>query len=443
MAPQFFSWRLRYIVLYVALFTSLSVVSVKAQGDAVDPKHNSYAVIGAFSVENNAKRLVSMVKSYDMTATVRKNEFRGLYYVYIDQSKDREEIKAKVIALKKEHPQFYDAWAYTGDFTDKPEPKKSVIAKNNSSTKIEEEGEDNTVTDYAGPPFPEGEKEQISKKKAESTSDLEVDDVKDPEASIESGDEVATEETPEKEAFVKKENHYYLYFNTINSKNLKEVKGKVNIIDPERAKQLKEAKSHELVELADPENGTRRVKVATNMFGFREVQYTLDLDDPQSLTENPAVELIGDSIVVNFDLKRFKKGDVLVMYNVYFFKDAAIMQPESIYELNSLLDMLKENENLVVKIHGHTNGNSHGKIIHLNEEDKNFFGINGEHKESFGSAKKLSLYRSYTIQHWLIDQGISENRMEIKGWGGKQMIYDKHSSQAEKNVRVEIEILEE
>ena len=153
--------------------------------------------------------------------------------------------------------------------------------------------------------------------------------------------------------------------------------------------------------------------------------------------------LHGDSILVDFDLQRFKKGDILIMYNVYFFKDAAIMKPESIYELNSLLDMLKENDDLVVKIHGHTNGNSHGKIIHLDLDDKNFFGIHGEHKESFGSAKKLSLFRAYTIQHWLMEQGISQERMEIKGWGGKRMIYDKHSSQAEQNVRVEIEILAE
>ncbi|MEM9858640.1 MAG: OmpA family protein, partial [Bacteroidota bacterium] len=80
------------------------------------------------------------------------------------------------------------------------------------------------------------------------------------------------------------------------------------------------------------------------------------------------------------------------------------------------------------------------KIIHLDPEDKNFFSLKADHLETNGSAKKLSLFRAYTIQHWLIDQGIAENRMEIKGWGGKKMIYDKHDSQADKNVRVEIEI---
>lgn len=415
MAPQFFLRRLRLLSVYITLCASLYVVSVKAQGEDNNPPHKTYAVIGAFTVENNANRLVELVKKYDFTATVRNNQHRGLYYVYIEESDDREEIKQKVIDLRKNYTQFYDAWAYTGDFQDKPEADPIVKSKSQDSLETNR----SKTTGVAGAPY----QEQVKYNEV--------------------GEASKNTETSSEPAFEKKENHYYLYFNTINSKNLKEVKGNVKIIDPERAKQLQEAKSHELVELEDPDNGTRRVKVATDIFGFREVQYTLDLDDPVSLAENPAVEVIGDSIVVNFDLKRFKKGDVLVMYNVYFFKDAAIMKPESIYELNSFLDMLKENENLVVKIHGHTNGNSHGKIIHLDLEDKNFFGINGNHKESNGSAKKLSLYRAYTIQHWLMEQGIAQDRMEIKGWGGKKMIYDKHSTQADKNVRVEVEILEE
>ena len=32
------------------------------------------------------------------------------------------------------------------------------------------------------------------------------------------------------------------------------------------------------------------------------------------------------------------------MYNVFFFKDAAVMRPESRYEITSLLEMLKENK---------------------------------------------------------------------------------------------------
>ena len=80
---------------------------------------------------------------------------------------------------------------------------------------------------------------------------------------------------------------------------------------------------------------------------------------------------------------------------------------------------------------------------YLDEGDKDFFAINGDHESTNASAKKLSEYRAYTIQQWLVAQGIDESRMEIKGWGGKKMIYDKFDSQADKNVRVEIEITSE
>jgi outer membrane protein OmpA-like peptidoglycan-associated protein len=57
-----------------------------------------------------------------------------------------------------------------------------------------------------------------------------------------------------------------------------------------------------------------------------------------------------------------------------------------------------------------------------------------------GSAQKLSLYRAETIEHYLLKQGIDQSRIEIKGWGGKKMLYGKHSAQAKQNVRVEVEI---
>src|SRR5258706_110754 len=76
--------------------------------------------------------------------------------------------------------------------------------------------------------------------------------------------------------------------------------------------------------------------------------------------------------IVPFGLIRLRKGDISVMYNVYFFKDAAIMQPQSRTEVTSLLTMMKENPNLKIKIHGHTNGNAHGKVISMGKSKKFF-----------------------------------------------------------------------
>jgi outer membrane protein OmpA-like peptidoglycan-associated protein len=141
-------------------------------------------------------------------------------------------------------------------------------------------------------------------------------------------------------------------------------------------------------------------------------------------------------------MARLKKGDIAVMYNVYFFKDASVMRPESRYEVNSLLDMLNENPKYKIRIHGHTNGNATGKIISMDKDTQNFFSLN-DTKEGFGTAKQLSEERATIIRDYLTSNGIDAKRMEIKAWGGKKPIHDKLSTRAQENVRVEIEILQD
>jgi outer membrane protein OmpA-like peptidoglycan-associated protein len=145
--------------------------------------------------------------------------------------------------------------------------------------------------------------------------------------------------------------------------------------------------------------------------------------------------------VLPFELVRLQKGDIAVMYNVFFYKDAAVMRPESRFEVDNLLQMLKENSQYKIRIHGHTNGNSHGKIITMGET-RNFFSLTGS-SEGFGSAKKLSFERAAAIKAYLVENGIADNRMEIKAWGGKRPIHDKNAARAQENVRVEVEILEQ
>jgi outer membrane protein OmpA-like peptidoglycan-associated protein len=130
------------------------------------------------------------------------------------------------------------------------------------------------------------------------------------------------------------------------------------------------------------------------------------------------------------------------MYNVYFFKDAAIMRPESRYEVSSLLDMLKENPKYKIKLHGHTNGGAAGKVISMAKESENFFSLN-DTKDGFGSAKQLSEERAEVIRNYMIKNEIEPSRIQVKAWGGKRPLHDKHSSRAQENVRVEVEILED
>jgi outer membrane protein OmpA-like peptidoglycan-associated protein len=74
--------------------------------------------------------------------------------------------------------------------------------------------------------------------------------------------------------------------------------------------------------------------------------------------------------------------------------------------------------------------------------EKNFFSLDGS-KKTTGTAKDLSKARAEIIKDYLVANGIDDTRIEVKAWGGKRPIYDKHSANARKNVRVEVEILEE
>jgi outer membrane protein OmpA-like peptidoglycan-associated protein len=47
------------------------------------------------------------------------------------------------------------------------------------------------------------------------------------------------------------------------------------------------------------------------------------------------------------------------------------------------------------------------------------------------------------IKEYLVSNGIAADRIEVKAWGGKRPLYDKHSPNARQNVRVEVEINEE
>ncbi len=224
-----------------------------------------------------------------------------------------------------------------------------------------------------------------------------------------------------------------------NARNNAEVRGDVQVIDTERAQLNEVIPSGEVVVLEDPDNGSGRITALVDVFGYRKQQLELDYN---RLFDHESVNKLSDYYVIFVDLVRYHKGDIATMYNVYFFNDAAVMRPESRYEVNSLLSMMQENPGYRIRIHGHTNGRRAGRIISRTGDDP-FYALADSNKEKLGSAKALSRERATIIRDYLVSQGVEPERMEIKAWGGRRMLYDKNSSQAKKNVRVEIEILEE
>ncbi len=231
------------------------------------------------------------------------------------------------------------------------------------------------------------------------------------------------------------------YFNVFAEVTGDRLDGEVSIIDPHKVMLIKTVKGNRAYELRN-HNSNPAFVLTCETFGFRKLQHEINYNSPFTDSEAPYVVGVNDTVVVNFEMIRYKKDDIFTLFHVYFHKDAEVMRRDSQFELDQLQNMMEANPNYKIRIHGHTNGNSFGKIVHR-ISDNQFFTLNDSNGSGKGSAKKLSETRADVLKEYLVSKGVADDRIETVGWGGKRMIYDKNSEQAKKNVRVEIEIIED
>jgi outer membrane protein OmpA-like peptidoglycan-associated protein len=232
-----------------------------------------------------------------------------------------------------------------------------------------------------------------------------------------------------------------VFLSLFNAQNNRIVEGEVEVIDTDRAKLITKVKGNEYLVLSDPKSRSGQLTLICDVFGYRKIQQEINYPLPLADTVKEFIDLMGTTLVINFNLVRYHRGDLVTLFNVYFYNDAALMLPESKYELNSLLQLLQENPAYKIRLHGHTNGNYHGKIISMGTE-KNFFSLTAS-KQTTGSAMDLSYNRADVVKEYLVSNGIDPGRIALKAWGGRRPLYDKNSANAKKNVRVVVEILED
>jgi outer membrane protein OmpA-like peptidoglycan-associated protein len=386
--------------------------AIGARQQTSSPEYPNYVVIGAFAIEKNAVKFTDQANAMNFHAQFDLNPNRKLFYVYVLSTNDHDQAIAEALRLRKE-TKYDDAWVYHG-----------AIGKNSeghpSGTDI------NPVNEK--PLTVVSPQENREPEPVEST----------PEDSVFTQTAPATDTKPKlTEATLTDEEvaGKNFVFTLFRAEDGKVVEGEVDVVDSEKSRKMASYKGNTPVKISAPAGKTGNVSFVCEAFGYRKAQIEFSFKNPeQSLSLDEQ-----GNIVIPFELMRLRKGDIAVMYNVFFFKDAAVMRPESRFEVNSLLDMLKENPAYKIKVHGHTNGNASGKIISMGEA-KNFFALTGT-QEGFGSAKKLSAERASAIKEYLVSNGIEESRMEVKAWGGKRPLHDKHATRAQENVRVEIEIL--
>lgn len=414
------------------IFFSAHTLNSHAQSTSnpLDPGY--YIVVAAYRLGQDAyaESYIKRINNSEINAKYGADLGRKYLYVYLDYFTDYDQSIKEMLETRKKSG-FEQAWVriMKGEMTGKVE----LVQQERQEPKPTETQTATSPAPATPPAATNGESDQ------EKTT-LEQEEPKVEETTPTKEEEQIEEPEPVTEPTVLGESSVLL--SLYNATNNVQVEGEVEVIDTERARLISKVKGNETLKLPDPKNKSGRLTLIANIFGYRPLQHEVNYVQIPGDTMLHYVEWAGNHYVIKFDMVRYHKGDINTLFNVYFFNDAAIMLPESRYQLNNLLAMMKENPNYRIMLHGHTNGNSRGRIITMGPS-KSFFTLADDVKEGSGSAKDLSRERASTIKEWLVAQGISADRIETKGWGGGRMLHDKHSVNAKKNVRVDVEILAE
>lgn len=116
---------------------------------------------------------------------------------------------------------------------------------------------------------------------------------------------------------------------------------------------------------------------------------------------------------------KFEPARSYTLDDVHFDTDKATLRPSSYAELNELLDYLQRHPDIKVEIAGHTDNT--GTAAH---------------------NLKLSQDRANTIRNFLIQKGISPQKVTAKGYGANEPVADNSSETGRQlNRRTEVRIL--
>lgn len=395
------------LIVITSIFFCLAGQVYGQNAAALEP--GSYITVSAYALSKEAIAIeyVQKLRDRGFEANYGLDTQRNLYLVYIASYDDRNLAIQRMTEVRAEGT-FTDAWV-------------RVVSGAVSQSSIEPQPEPVEKEEKAPPVSEEIKLREEDEKLSEK--------IQQPDAK------------PSLE--IEKTAKRGMVLNLLNATTLSEVKGEIDIIDNDNVRLLKTANGNEFLLLGPLDEKKMRVSFITRVFGFQRKQYDIDFPVSHADAVNyPFIDFSGDTLIIHFEMQRLRKGDIQVLHNVYFYNDAAIMLPDSKFELNSLLALMRDNPNYIVRLNGHTNGAYRGRIISLGK-DREYFSITEGADKSSGSARKLSKKRAEIIKEWLIDQGISSSRMQVKGWGGRKPMYDVRGTNARKNARVEVEIIKD
>ncbi|HAC24450.1 MAG TPA: hypothetical protein DCE81_06000 [Cytophagales bacterium] len=337
-----------------------------------------YVVIGAFSSSDNAAKRISSSRQYNLSGVAELNPVRQLHYVYVLKTEDRSKAMTEAKRIR-EATRFTDTWVYTGLLGDTP-------------TMVEK-----TTEPVTGEPAQEVKPEPV------------------------------VVEPPKPVAVTRS-----FVFAIMDSETERQVTGEVHVTNAANKSKIGTYRGNQPFSFTyadDP--GTW--SIVCDVTGYRKWE--------KVVPAGSAVANSSGQLVIPVDLVRMREGDLSVA-QIFFFKDATVMLPDSKLAALELLEWMRDHPTARIRIHGHTNGNDKGTIISMKKGSMDYFSVDNT-EAGKGSAKTLSQKRAETLKNYLVSQGIDTKRIEIKAWGGDKPLFDILSNEAAANVRVEIEIIGE
>lgn len=358
-----------------------------------------YVVVGAFAAEEEASEFKGYLPSQEIDTSYSHSDNGNLYHFYVLKTSDKESAISKSLHLRKE----IDGWRSNGNtFVTQPEetlpgPVSIRSVTENNAERVNENLTEELPGNAAGAAV---------------------------SASAGSAGKIPAPPVGK-----------YFQFK-IESPEGKPIPAKVHHVDFEEGKELAAYNANTFVDLLRPGQTDKPMAVVCGLFGYKEIHKYIDYSDPSATDTEAFVDSQG-VWVIPYNLERVEEGDVSVMYNVSFYKDAAVMRKSSKVDLDELVRMMHSNPYYEITIHAHCNGKYKREII-APGGGKNYFDVSGAVKVN-GTAKDLTVLRAEAIRSYLEDHGIDPGRTKIFAWGGSDMLVKADSPESILNDRIEIE----
>jgi outer membrane protein OmpA-like peptidoglycan-associated protein len=202
---------------------------------------------------------------------------------------------------------------------------------------------------------------------------------------------------------------FYLTGKVLDKKTNEPVNSKMEFIDVGESKIIATAIAGD--------SGVYKVKFNTRKtYGVeivaKDYLFYLDAVNLTSATAN-------EPFIKDFYLEKIEVGTKVVLENIYFQTNKAILAPASYPQLNQVIDFLSSNSSVKLEISGHT--------------------------DNVGNAKtnlKLSADRAKAVVNYMVKNGIDKTRLTAMGYGFSQPVAPNNTPEGrEQNRRVEFKIL--